>query len=434
MTHSTFTRLMKDRAGNFGIMTAVMLPVLLGVAGVAIDLTRVMEEKNQLQALADSATLGAASAMADKGTMTEAEAEEMGTSILVGQKMQEYENAGMDPNTLAATRAELKQNTQADAKATIASNTAANYTVTMTTGYDVPLNGLTAMLGFTKMHISVTSTSQAGREGNALSMYLALDESGSMAWDTTTVDPVNPTKQVQKSRQVTKTKQETYNCGTWKNPKYCTRTVEYQETEYYYDTVANYVTKMASLKAAATAMFTELKKADPNSELIRVGADSYDDKTKAEQPIAWGESAVSTYVTNLPGVPDGGTDATGALLNAFNALKAANATEKNAHDAKKNTSFERFIVFMTDGEMTGNSSSWNKTLDDKVRTQCKQAKDDGIKIYTIAFMAPDNGKSLLSYCSSGDDYYYEPTNMTQLVQSFGEIARKAAKTGTRLTN
>lgn len=448
MTHSTFTRLMKDRAGNFGIMTAVMLPVLLGVAGVAIDLTRVMEEKNQLQALADSATLGAASAMADKGTMTEAEAEEMGTSILVGQKMQEYEKAGMDPNTLAATRAELKKNTEADAKITIASNTAANYTVTMTTGYDVPLNGLTAMLGFTKMHINVTSTSQAGREGNALSMYLALDESGSMAWDTTTVDVTNPTKTVMKSVY-----EENYVCGTKGNgkPKYCTG---------YHDvatSVPNYVTKMASLKAAAGTMFFELGKADPDKTLIRVGADSYDDKTKAEQPIGWGETDVSTYITNLPAVPDGGTDATGALTNALNALKVANTKEKNAHAVQNNTSFERFIVFMTDGEMTGNSSSWNSSIDAKVRELCLAAKSDGqtdavktklkngdvlteeekskgIKIYTIAFMAPDKGKSLLNYCSSGAGYYYEPTNMTQLVQSFGEIARKAAKTGTRLTN
>jgi hypothetical protein len=122
------------------------------------------------------------------------------------------------------------------------------------------------------------------------------------------------------------------------------------------------------------------------------------------------------------------------MTKAFAALKSANATEKAAHDSKKNGSFERFIVLMTDGEMTGNSSTWNKTLDTKVRGICEQAKTDGIKVYAIAFMAPANGKSLLDYCSSGAGYYYEPNNMTALVESFGEIARKAAKTGTRLTN
>jgi Flp pilus assembly protein TadG len=410
MRHTLLRRLAKDRAGNFGIMTAIMLPVLLAVGGVAVDLTHVMEEKNKLQALADSATLAAAAAMADKGTMTVEEAQTLAKSFVLGPKKDDIKNSGLPVDQQNAAIAKLEQDTTAIATVTTASNTAASYEVNMTSAYDVPLTGLTSFLGFTAMRVSVGSKAASGREGNALSMYLALDESGSMAWDTTTVDPSAPTKP------------ESYDCGTWKKPKSCTRDVP------------NYLTKMLSLKTAATVMFNELKKADPNSELIRVGADSYDDKTKSEQSIQWGTSYVQTYVNNLPAVPDGGTDASGAMTNAYNALKAANATEKTAHDAKKNTSFERFIVLMTDGEMTGNSSSWNQTLDTKVRTECKTAKDDGIKIYTIAFMAPDKGKSLLNYCSSGTDYYYEPDDMTTLVESFGEIARKAAKTGTRLTN
>ncbi|MDR6817081.1 Flp pilus assembly protein TadG [Neorhizobium sp. 2083] len=411
MRHTLFARLAKDRAGNFGIMTAVALPVLLAVGGVAVDLTHVMEEKNKLQALADSATLAAAAAMADKGTMTADEAQTLAKTFLLGPKKADIRNSGLSPAEQDAAIAKLEKDTAAVATISTTSNTAASYEVTMTSAYDVPLTGLTSLLGFTTMRVAVDSKSASGREGNALSMYLALDESGSMAWDTTTVDPTNPTKQ------------ESYDCSTRWQYKTCTRDVP------------NYLSKMLSLKTAAAVMFAELKKADPNSELIRVGADSYDDKTKAEQKIAWGTSAVSTYVNKLPAVPDGGTDASGAMTNAFAALKAANATEKTAHDSKKNTSFERFIVLMTDGEMTGNSSSWNKTLDTKVRGICDDAKKDGIKIYTIAFMAPDNGKSLLEYCSSGKkDYYYEPDDMTTLVESFGEIARKAAKTGTRLTN
>ncbi|WP_210166474.1 TadE/TadG family type IV pilus assembly protein [Neorhizobium galegae] len=411
MRHTLFGRLVKDRAGNFGIITAAMLPVLLAVGGVAVDLTHVMEEKNKLQALADSATLAAAAAMADKGTMTVEEAQTLAKNFLLGPKKADIRNSGLPTAEQDAQIAKIEKDTTALATIATASNTAASYEVSMKSAYEVPLTGLTSFLGFTAMRVSVDSKSASGREGNALSMYLALDESGSMAWDTTTVDPTNPTKQ------------ESYDCTTGWQYKTCTRTVP------------NYLSKMLSLKTAAAVMFAELKKADPNSELIRVGADSYDDKTKAEQKIDWGTTAASTYVNKLPAVPDGGTDASGAMTNAFNALKAANAAEKTAHDSKKNTSFERFIVLMTDGEMTGNSSSWSKTLDTKVRGICDQAKTDGIKIYTIAFMAPDNGKSLLEYCSSGKaEYYYEPDDMTTLVESFGEIARKAAKTGTRLTN
>jgi type II secretory pathway pseudopilin PulG len=49
-----------DRAGNFGIMTAILVPVLLTAAGGAIDMSRALTEKANLQALIDAAALAAA--------------------------------------------------------------------------------------------------------------------------------------------------------------------------------------------------------------------------------------------------------------------------------------------------------------------------------------------------------------------------------------
>ncbi|WP_172724271.1 TadE/TadG family type IV pilus assembly protein [Neorhizobium tomejilense] len=432
MKHTFFARLAKDRSGNFGIMTAALLPVLLAVGGVAVDLTEAMDQKNQLQALADSATLAAASAMAAKGTMTTAEAQKLGTDMYISQKMEELKNSGLSAEALAAEEAKLRANTQTLATSSGSSTTAGSYEVRMKSSYDVPLSGLTSFLGFPTVRVSVESVAASGREGNALSMYLALDESGSMAWDTTTINSAQPTEQ------------KSYKCGRHNN-------------QTCYMDVPNYLTKMESLKAAAGVMFKELETADPTKKLIRIGADSYTHETKAEERMAWGMDNVIDYVNDLPDVPEGGTDASGAMANAYAALKKANVTEKAAHDAVGNTNFERFIVLMTDGEMTGYSGTWNSTIDTKVRDLCLNAKGDGltdllkqklkegkqlteeemgkgIRIYTIAFMAPDKGKSLLNYCSSGPGYYYEPTNMTTLVQTFGEIARKAAQTGTRLTN
>jgi len=409
MVVSILSRIARDRGGNFGLMTAVLLPVVIGSAGVAIDFANALQVRSQMQGMVDSATLAAASAMADQD-MTKEEAESFAKTYFLGEAKQATAVPSETPADKAAREKALSEGLATTATVTSGSGNSRTYDIRMTMNYDVALSGLSRVLGLKTMHVGVASASQSGREGNALSMYLALDESGSMAWDTTTVNSAQPTKQ------------EAYDCSTRYENKTC------------YRTVTNYVTKMQSLKAAAAAMFDELKKADPTAELIRLGADSYDDKTKAEQAIKWGTNDVATYVKNLPDVPDGGTDATGAMTNAYNALKAANAAEKTAHTAKGNTSFERFVVLMTDGEMTGNSSSWNSSLDTKVRNLCKKAKDDDIKVYTIAFMAPAKGKSLLSYCASGDDYYYEPDSMTTLVESFGEIARKAAKTDTRLTN
>jgi Flp pilus assembly protein TadG len=421
MRRFDLARFMKDRGGNFAIMTAIMLPVLLGAAGVALDVTNALQVRTELQGLADAAALATASAMADKD-MTPSEAQAFATNFFLAQASQVTGEPNETPAEKAAREARYRSGVSATAATASSSGNAQTFDVVVTMNLDIPLTGLSKVLGMNTMHVSVNSRSQSGREGNALSMYLALDESGSMAWDTSTINPAQPTKQVAKERD------EQYDCSNGWRKKTCTRTVT------YYDTEPNYISKMASLKAAAAGMFAELKQADPSSELIRMGADSYDDETKTEQPVQWGTTAVASYVAKLPNVPDGGTDASGAMTKAFNALKAANTTEGSEQAKKKNTSFERFIVLMTDGEMTGNSSNWNSTIDKKVRTLCKQAKDDGIKVYTIAFMAPDNGKSLLSYCASGDDYYYEPEDMTSLVKSFGDIARKAAKTGTRLTN
>ncbi len=426
--------MLRDRGGNFGMMTAILLPVTIGVGGMAIDLTNLLQQKADLQATADAATLAAASKMSSED-ITEAQAMAVAESYLISQTLMEYEQSGATKAELDALRAALEASTTAQATATSTGGTSKAFEVRITTTSNVQLNPLTQMLGFTTVPISISSVAASAREGNALSMYLALDRSGSMAWDTTTVDPVNPTKQVQEQVY------GSYACKDWwGNNTTCYGW--YNQTK----TVPNYVTKIAALKSAANVLFGELQKASaPDAtttalreqeakKLIRIGAVSYTHETQKEEKPDWGTTKAAKYVADLPAVPEGGTDATGAMDVAFAALRKSNKTEETQHKAKDNISFGRYIVLMTDGEMTGYSSSWNKTIDDKVRAQCKTAKDDGITVFTVAFMAPDKGKSLLSACASSDDNYYEADNMAKLVQAFGDIGRKAAKTSSRLTN
>jgi len=58
----------------------------------------------------------------------------------------------------------------------------------------------------------------------------------------------------------------------------------------------------------------------------------------------------------------------------------------------------------------------------------------GIKIYTVAFMAPDKGKALLKFCASTDANYYEPNTMDALTAAFSSIGEAATKSTSRLTN
>ena len=52
-------RILSDRQGNFGILTALIMVPLLGCAGMAIDFTNALRIRSQLMDAADSAALGA---------------------------------------------------------------------------------------------------------------------------------------------------------------------------------------------------------------------------------------------------------------------------------------------------------------------------------------------------------------------------------------
>jgi uncharacterized protein YegL len=263
------------------------------------------------------------------------------------------------------------------------------------------------------MKLATTSTAASNAESeSAISMYLALDRSGSMSFVT---DQKNPLL----------SDCANYSSSSWPNP---------------YSYKPCYIRKIQAVQTASSGLFSSLDKADPKKTLVRVGAVSYTDSTQSPTDIAWGTTAAAKYVSQLPDTPTGGTDASGAMQIAFDALKVANTTESKAHTSKSHTNFQRYILLMTDGEMTGGSNSWNSTLDKNVRALCDKAKADkdangnAIVIFTVAFMAPAKGKDLLNYCASNPDSYYEPDDMTALVDAFGQIAEKASKTATRLTN
>ena len=98
------------------------------------------------------------------------------------------------------------------------------------------MNAFTALLGYDKVRVSVSSTSESTTESkNALSMYLVVDRSGSMAENTSTVNEAQPTKV------------EYYQCG-W---SWCSRTV------------TNYVLKIDALKVAVADLVDQLNSADP---------------------------------------------------------------------------------------------------------------------------------------------------------------------------
>ncbi|NLS05446.1 VWA domain-containing protein [Rhizobium sp. P32RR-XVIII] len=394
--------ILRDRSGNFAMMTAILMPVLIGAAGLAVDITNAALSQQQLQEASDAAALATASALAD-GKITTANAQDFAKDFLAGE-MANF----LDSTAAAAMKDGITVNAQqtTSGKSTL-------YNVSVSSTYALQLSGLASVLGYKTTNVGASSSAQGGsgpdqNAHNALSMILALDESGSMAYNT---DTVASQKCIKYNSSGTKCKE--------------------------YDTT--YVKKIAALKTAAGALFDALDNADPTGDLVRTGAVSYTHVVKGQTSptMAWGTTAARKYVNDMPANPQGGTDATGAMTIADTAVKKApdgGDAEAAAQAAKNNTNVERYIVLMSDGEMTGNSNQWNSALDQTVRQKCATAKTDGITIFTVAFMAPDKGKSLLQYCASSPANYYEPNTMEGLVKDFESIAQAATKTTTRLTN
>jgi len=388
-----------DRSGNFAIMTAILLPLLVGSAGVAIDTANMILTHSEMQGATDAASLAAATALAS-GSTTVAAAPALVKDFVAGQMSNVL---GSDTATLAS----IKAGTTATVTTTTTA-TGTSYAVVVNSSYGMTVTGLTSVLGWHSILLAASSSTTSGTTTSrtALSMILALDQSGSMADNTD---------------------QSTTVCA-----------IQFGNVCFYYTTT--YVTKIAALKTAAAALFSALETADPTHVLVRTGAVSYNaavvGQTKGPT-MDWGTTAALKYVNSLPAAPTGGTDATGAQVIADTAVKKlANATDPESiyQLQKGNANTARFIVLMSDGEMTGNSAVWNQSIDLAVRANCdSEKKNDGITIFTVAFMAPPNGQSLLQYCASSAANYYSPNTMADLVSAFTSIAKTATQSTTLMT-
>lgn len=394
---SAFQRMIRNRQGNFALTTALVLPVLLAGVGVAVDLANMSQYRANLQDAADSSALAAASAMAAKG-MNKDDAKQLAIDFINGQLAKLGDNGVADPD---AKDKDLLLGESVTITQSAVNGTGKLFNVKVNIGYDVPLSGFTSLLGWQTAHISVSSTSESQTETkNALSMYMVLDRSGSMAENTD-----NST-----------TTTSTYSCGTTKNPKTCTKTT------------TTYVTKIEALKTAVATLVQQLDTADPDKKYVRTGAISYNNVAQSPTNLAWGTSGITTYVNALTAT--GTTNSGGAFETSEKALiekPSGGKTENDEHLAKNGQKDpSKFIVFMTDGE---NNVANADTLTKK---WCDTAKTNGIEVYTVAFMAPTAGKNLLKYCASSTAHYFDANDADDIVAAFKNIGQKAAALTNRI--
>jgi Flp pilus assembly protein TadG len=381
-------------------MAALAMPVLLGGVGLAYDMAAMINQRTVLQNGLDTASLAAVSALAAKDKTT-LNVKSYALDFLVAQL------SGQLPSDVVE---DLKTSTTVlPDKHTAGTQT--TYTVAMSARITVELTPFTRLLGFTNRKIAAHSSTSSVVVGNALSLYLVVDRSGSMSWVTTT---------------------------TLSTPASCQNYADIDDWAYYPDIASTspcYLNKMGALKQAAAALFDtidSIEALDANNHVTRTGSVTFTDKEQEASAVAWGTTTARAYISALPSYPSGGTDMSDAMKTAYTALTAA--SEATEHASHGNTHVQNFIVLMTDGENTGASNKHKPSLDTKTLTACTSAKNAGITIYTVAFMAPTLGKNLLLSCSGSSSNSYTADNASELITAFEAIAKKVSDRSTKLTN
>lgn len=395
---ATTGRFAANKYGNFGIMTTILVPVVLAAVAISMDISKLLADKTKLASALDAASLATASALTN-GDITTAQAQNFATRIAAGQ---------LAATLTTAQIAELKTSLVAQVSSQ-GSGSKKDYTVKVTGQFSEKLLAFSTFHagGTRKVGGSSTASSQA-QTATAISLYLVIDESGSMAWPTETEDTSKPN-------------------GCNQYPK-----KDWDKKVFYKPC---YVTKIASLKTAATALFDQMdsiESSDSTNLLVRTGVNSFNHEVKGRSNLTWGTSKARTYVSDRPVKPMGGTDMTDALDEAKVALNSNG--EASAQSANGNKTFKKFIVLMTDGENTGESSEWKPALDAVALSTCNEARAAGVTIFTVAYMAPQNGENLLKSCAGDISNYYKASDMPSLIKAFSEIGGKVANQTTRMTN
>jgi Flp pilus assembly protein TadG len=385
-----------NRDGNFAVLAALIIPVGLGAAGLSMDMASILAAKSKLQATADAAAVAAAAALVNNGATVD-QAKQLALDFVKGQMSSELaaiaDAQAADPNGVFG-KFNMGDCTSVDIKQTADARKANSYNVVVKTCLDVELLAMGALSGNKSEMVQVSSSTEStAASKTALSMYLVLDRSGSMGWDTSTV---------------VGTSTYTYSCG---GRQTCTGTQPV------------YMKKIDALKAAAGKLLTQINTADPQATYSRLGAVSYDYHMNTPLAISWGTSAVSKYVNAL--TAEGATDSSEAFKQAYQSL--ASSTENTAHQQKSGQVPDKYIVFMTDGE---NNFPGANTETKKL---CDGAKSAGMEVYTIAFMAPDAGKELLRYCATDANHFFPAEDADQILAAFQTIGEKATKVTARLT-
>ena len=156
--------------------------------------------------------------------------------------------------------------------------------------------------------------------------------------------------------------------------------------------------KINALKDSVQALFLEIENqvGDPEKlkDTMRTGMSTYNTVIRATESMGDGWNGVRRTTQTL--TANGGTNATDALEFGYNQIINDRAYRRLYDPTYNPATLKEFVIFMTDGD--NNRPEW----DDSSYDVCQRMKNEGIKVFTVAFAAPAKGQALLLDCASNN--------------------------------
>jgi len=81
------------------------------------------------------------------------------------------------------------------------------------------------------------------------------------------------------------------------------------------------------------------------------------------------------------------------------------------------------LILMTDGEFNTEYTTGQGDSFTQAKKLCDNIKETGVRIYTVAFQAPQAGQNVLNYCASSADYAFTPESADELKDAYTKIAQ-----------
>lgn len=382
------------------IMFALLAPFLVLVIGVSFDTSRLNNSKSQAQLMADIIGLNASIYVKNNDAPPSKSSEGYLNNVWYDAKEQEL-NFGPGVSGENSTRFKVIYDDAADeARVVIESNIKPLFMGTF---------------GYSEIEFTTLSTVKYAQKdhSNPASIFLVIDNSGSMAFD----DIPRP--------------------SYWSAPP-------------------------ASAEARLTGLKTQLKQFmeqlesvivpdpdDPSRKFLRMGMTVYNSDIINSKTIRPDWGVISDAQIDAMNA-DGGTVPTNALAK----LQSWMTAEKTQHQRVNGSDDPlRYVVFMADGA--------NDTIQDNENAlrQCEKMKEDGVEIFTIGYalehgyfntntwgetynqpiyyISPDvkqNAESFLKSCASSDAHFLLADDTSALKAAFDKIGEEIVKDAVRIAS